>query len=75
MAASRCHLIDHLAFEVILFEAAGVETTHQKIVSGIVVTLSLLITVFAAWWIYHKMALAKPIVLARRRKEKYDWSL
>ncbi|KAG8879144.1 Tlg2-vesicle protein [Tulasnella sp. 331] len=55
---------------VVLFEAAGKETTGQRITSGIVVTVSVLLTVFAAHWVLQKMAAAKPAVLAQRRKEK-----
>jgi len=55
---------------VILYEASGVETTHQKIVEAIVLIITGAVTIFACWWILDKMNKAKPAVIAERRKAK-----
>lgn len=55
---------------MILYEAAGVESTGQKVISGVVVTLTIVVTIFAGWWILNKMNQAKPRVLHDRRKAR-----
>ena len=63
-------------FPVVLYESAGVQSLQQRIISGAVLSISLLVTIFAAWWILNRMNKAKPAVLAGRRKVRAfdEWS-
>ncbi|KAG8903217.1 Tlg2-vesicle protein, partial [Tulasnella sp. 408] len=55
---------------VILHQAAGKQTTQQRLISAGVLVITTLVTIFAAWWVWKKMNEAKPAVLAERRKAK-----
>ncbi|KAG8984191.1 Tlg2-vesicle protein [Tulasnella sp. JGI-2019a] len=55
---------------VALEQAAGTETRQQRILSAVVITLSIVITIWAARWVLAKMNAAKPAVLAERRKRR-----
>lgn len=56
---------------VIIKETAdGPESTREKIISDTVLAVSFLVTLGAAWWIYAKMAKAKPEVLRERRRQR-----
>ncbi|KDQ15982.1 hypothetical protein BOTBODRAFT_31431 [Botryobasidium botryosum FD-172 SS1] len=48
----------------------GQSTTKSKIISDVVLALTFLITVFAAWWIYREMAKVMPEVIRDRRRAR-----
>ncbi|KAF9072461.1 hypothetical protein BDP27DRAFT_1149945, partial [Rhodocollybia butyracea] len=48
---------------VILGEANGQETTKQKLISDGVVAATIVVTIAACWYIFHKMNAAKPAVI------------
>ncbi|KZT51734.1 hypothetical protein CALCODRAFT_503146 [Calocera cornea HHB12733] len=46
------------------------EPTSSKIISDVIVAISILITVFAAWYIWHKMQQVRPEVMREMRRQK-----
>lgn len=49
----------------------GQSTTKSRIISDVVLVVTFLITVFAAWWIYREMVKVMPDVLRERREARY----
>ncbi|KZO96605.1 hypothetical protein CALVIDRAFT_498406 [Calocera viscosa TUFC12733] len=47
-----------------------VEPTSSKIISDVIVAISILITIFAAWYIWHKMQQVRPAVMREMRRQK-----
>jgi len=56
---------------VILEESGeGKETKRDKLISDGVLAVTIIITIAAAWYIWHVMARVKPVVIYRRRKAR-----
>lgn len=55
----------------------GTETQKSKNISRIILVITFLITIVAAWWILRKMDRAKPEVMRQRRKARAmkEWEL
>ncbi|CAO1621745.1 unnamed protein product [Parajaminaea phylloscopi] len=49
----------------------GGETTKSKVIKYVVLAISAIITLAAAWYLYDKMEKARPIVQARLRAKRY----
>jgi len=48
----------------------GQSTTKSRVISDVVLAITFLITVFAAWWIYREMAKVMPEVIRDRRRAR-----
>ncbi|KAF8147775.1 hypothetical protein K438DRAFT_1989470 [Mycena galopus ATCC 62051] len=53
-----------------LFWSRGTTTTKSKIISDSVLAATFLVTILAMWYIFHQMALMKPLVIYERRKAR-----
>lgn len=48
----------------------GTQTTQSRIISDVVVAITILITFAAMWYIFHEMDKVKPKVIYERRKAR-----
>ncbi|KAL1738582.1 hypothetical protein HDZ31DRAFT_4945, partial [Schizophyllum fasciatum] len=53
-------------------EADGTETEQSKIISRVVLAVSIALTFVAMWYIYHKMGKVKPEIIYQRRKARQE---
>jgi hypothetical protein len=53
----------------------GQRQTKDKIISNVVIAVTVVITAWAMWYIYHQMNKVKPEIIYERRKARYFFSL
>ena len=55
----------------VILQQSGSGTKSNSLVSGVVLSITVLVTLLAAWYIYRELNRVKPIVIYERRKARY----